>query len=133
MEDHPTFITRIQYSMPGILNEQLIGSMIGISNIVVPGIGNNTANPGQTASIGYLWGTDVVLAYVPDRPGLRIPSYGYEFTQGYNGLSQVTERWREEPRKSDIIRVSRRYDLKMTALDASSKELAGYVIKAATA
>jgi len=29
--------------------------------------------------------------------------------------------------------VSRRYDLKLTALDGSSKEIAGYVIKAAVA
>jgi hypothetical protein len=45
----------------------------------------------------------------------------------------VTERWREEPRKSDLIRVSRRYDLKMVAQDATGKEIAGYVIKAAVA
>jgi hypothetical protein len=132
LEDHPTFITRIQYSMPGVLNEQLIASMLGIQRIVVPGVGYNSANPGQTASIGYLWGTDVVMAYVPDRPGLRIPAYGYEFVQAYNGSPQVVERWREEPRKSDIIRVARRYDLKLVAQNASGLEIAGYVIKSAT-
>jgi hypothetical protein len=59
---------------------------------------------------------------------LKIPAFGYEFV--WNG--QVVDRWRENPRKSDIIRVSRSYDHKMTALDASDKQIAGYLILDAT-
>lgn len=134
LEDHPDFIERIKYSERGILTSEIIASLFGIGKIIVPGVGFNSANPGQAAALGYLWGKDVLMAYVPDSPGLRIPAFGYEFVWRYQGsLPQVTERWREQQRKSDIVRVSRRYDLKMTALDGSSKEIAGYLIKAVVA
>jgi len=134
LEDHPDFIERIKYSQRGVLTAELIAAILGIPSVVVPGVGFNSANPGQTAALGYLWGKDVLLAYVPDRPGLKIPAYGYEFNWGYaGGQEMVTERWREEKRKSDIVRVSRRYDLKLTALDANNKSIAAYVIKAAVA
>ena len=133
LEDHPDFIERIKYSERGVLTAEIIASILGVQKVIVPGIGINTANPGQTASLSYLWGKDVILAYVPERPGLKIPAFGYEFCWTYGGSPQAVEKWREEPRKSDIVRVGRRYDLKMTALDASSKEIAGYIIKAAVA
>jgi hypothetical protein len=134
LEDHPDFIERIKYSERGVLTVDIIASILGLGQVIVPGVGYNSANPGQPATLGYLWGKDVLLAYVPPRPGLRIPAYAYEFNWGYNGSApQVVERWREERRKSDIVRVSRRYDLKFTALDVNGKSIAGYLIKAAVA
>jgi hypothetical protein len=135
LEDHPDFIERIKYSERGIVTPEIIASVVGIANIVVPGVGyNSTANPGQTASLTYLWGKNVIMAYVPPRAGLKIPAFGYEFTFGYGGNTpQVVKRWREEQRESDIIRVSRRYDLKMVAVDGSGLSIAGYIIQNATA
>lgn len=134
LEDHPDFIERIKYSERGILTAEIIASILDLETVIVPGTGFNSANPGQTMSLGYLWGKDVILAYVPPRAGLRIPAFAYEFNWGYgNGTPMVTERWREQPRKSDVIRVSRRYDLKIVAQDASGKAIAGYIIKAAVA
>jgi hypothetical protein len=134
LEDHPDFIERIKYSQVGVVTEELIARIMGLPRVVVPGVGYNTARMGQAASIGYLWGKDVVYAYVPARAGLRIPAFGYEFTWVYpGGQAQVTERWREQRRKSDIIRVSRRYDLKFVAVDGSGDSVAGYLIKNAVA
>jgi hypothetical protein len=134
LEDHPTIIARIQYSERAILTPELMSNFFGGQDIIVPGVGYNTANPNQTAALGYLWGKDVVMAYVPPRPGLKIPAFGYEFCWGYRGnLPMVTERWRDEDRVSDIVRVRRRYDIKMVALDGTGKSIAGYVIKAAVA
>lgn len=133
LEDHPDFIERIKYSERGVLTEEIIASVLGISRVVVPSLGRSTNNPGQTLALSYLWGKDIVLAYVPDRPGQKVPAYGYEFVWGYGGRPQIVDRWREEPRASDLIRVRRRYDLKLTALDSNSKSIAGYVIKAAVA
>jgi hypothetical protein len=133
LEDHPDFIERIKYSERGILTPEIIGAILGMQSIVVPGTGVAAGNPGQTLTVGYLWGDDVVMAYVPSNPGQKIPAYGYEFTWGFGGGNkQVVDRWREDRRKSDVIRCSRRYDVKMTALDASSKQIAGYLIKNAT-
>jgi len=134
LQDHPDFIERIKYSERGIVTADLIASIIGVERIIVPGAGINNAALGQPSSLGYLWGKDVVLAYVPARPGIRVPAFAYEFT--WHG--QTIDRWREEPRKSDLIRCQRAYDLKMVAqgdpgtADAG-KAIAGYIIKAAVA
>jgi hypothetical protein len=134
LEDHPDFIARIQYSERGVLTAEIIASLLGLETVIVPGAGYNTANPGQAASVSYMWGKDVVLAYVPPRPGPRIPAFAYEFVWGYGaGRPMVTERWREQVRKSDVVRVSRRYDLKFVAKDETGKSIAGYLIKDAVA
>lgn len=134
LEDHPDFLERIKYSERALFSPELLGAILGFDKIVVPGVGINNAILGQPVSLGYLWGKDVIMAWVPPRPGLKIPAFGYEFTWG----SQYVDRWREEPRKSDIIRASRRYDLKLVAQGEpgssdAGKAIAGYLIKAAIA
>lgn len=134
LEDHPDFIERIKYSQVGVVTEELIARIMGLPKVVVPGVGYNSARMGQTATIGYLWGKDVLFAYVPARPGMKIPAFGYEFAWVYpGGQVQVVERWREQKRKSDVIRVSRRYDLRFVAVDSSDDSIAGYLIKNAIA
>jgi hypothetical protein len=134
LEDHPDFIARIQYVERGVLTAEIIASLLGLEQVIVPGAGYNSANPGQSASVAYLWGKDIVLAYVPPRPGLKIPAFAYEFVWGYGGnRPMVTYRWREQRRRSDLVEVSRRYDLKFVAKDDSGKSIAGYLIKDAVA
>lgn len=137
LEDHPDFIERIKYSERAVLTPELIASLVGIPNVVVPGTGI-----ASDASLvpGYLWGKDIVLAYVPARPGMRVPAFAYEFVWGYGGgQNQVVDRWREERRKSDVLRVSRRYDLKLVGRENNpndpnfGKVVAGYLIKNAVA
>ena len=73
------------------------------------------------------------------RSFLRIPAFAYEFVWGYQtgmtggGAAMATERWREEPRKSQVVRVGRRYDYKMVTLGPNGKSIAGYVAKAVVA
>jgi hypothetical protein len=132
LQDHPDFIERIKYSERAIVRGELLASLIGIQNIIVPGVGYNTAAQGQAVSLGYLWGKDIVLAYVPPRAGLRIPAAFYEF----RWMQQVVDRWREEQRKSDLIRCSRSYDLKIVAQGEGAdagKSVAAYLIKNAVA
>lgn len=134
LEDHPDFLERIKYSERAIFSPELLGAILGFSNVISPGVGYNSANLGATPTLGYLWGKDVVMAWVPPRPGLKVPAFGYEFTWG----TQYVDRWREDQRRSDLIRASRRYDLKLVAQgDAGTsdagKAIGGYLIKAAIA
>ena len=136
LEDHPDFLARIQYTDRGILTPDIIASVVGIPRIIVPGTGI-----ALTSSLvpSYLWGKDVLLAYVPPRAGLRIPAFAYEFVWGYGGSPMAADRWREEKRKSDVLRVSRRYDLKLVGRENNpndpdnGKVIAGYLIKNAVA
>jgi hypothetical protein len=134
LEDHPDFIERIKYSERGIMTPEIIGAVLGIPNIIVPMAGQNTAALGQNPVLSYIWGKDVVLAWVPPNAGQRIPAFGYEFVWGYGGgRPQVVDRWRENGRKSDVIRCQRRYDLKMPTQGATGKAIGGYLIKNAVA
>lgn len=134
LEDHPDFIERIKYSQAGLITKQIIASLIGIQEILVPGLGYDATGipPADSSNITYMWGKDVFVGWVPRAAGLRTPAFGYEFVWRYNGgMTQETTRWREEDRKTDIIRVARRYDLKLIAVDGSGDTRAGYLIKAA--
>jgi hypothetical protein len=133
LEDHPDFIERIKYSQVGVLTADLIAALMGLGRIVVPGLGYNSGVPGGTETLGYLWGKDVVLAW-SGPPGMKKPNFGYEFNWRYaSGREMVTDRWREEARGADIVRVRRRYDLKFIAVDGSGDSIAGYLIEAAVA
>jgi len=126
LEEHPKFLDRIRYSERAIFSTELLQALTSVRRWIVPGGGYNAAaNYGAAESLSYIWGDDVILAWVPDRPGLKIPAYGYEFRWG----QQFVDRWREEKRVSDLVRVRRRYDVKMTAVDSTSKQVAGYLIK----
>jgi hypothetical protein len=129
LEDHPDLIERIKYSERAVLTPEIVAALLGLpGRVIVPGLGF-LASPG--AAVGYLWGKDVLLAYVPQRPGRKIPAFAYEFNWGIGGSKQVVDRWRENPRVSDVIRVRRRYDLKMVGVDATGKSISAYLIKSA--
>jgi hypothetical protein len=131
--DHPDFIERIKYSERGVLTAEIIAAIFNIGSVIVPGVGHNTANLGQTATLAYLWGKDVIMAYVPARPGKRIPAFAYEFTWPIGGQVQQVDRWYEQVNKRRVIRMTRRYDLKLVAQDAALKAIGGYLIKTAVA
>jgi hypothetical protein len=143
LQDHPKIIARIQYTDRAILTKEIIAAVLGLGKVIVPGVGYGTGpvgSPGNALTLGYLWGKDVLLAYVPPRAGLRIPAFGYEFVWSYTGSgAQAVDRWREEQRKSDLIRVGRRYDLKLVGLEINpgsgdfGKSIVGYLFKAAIA
>jgi len=132
LENHADFIERIKYSERGILTKDIIAAVVGVANIVVPGVGYNSANPGQADAFGYIWGKDVVIAYVPPRAGMKIPAYMYRFNWGFGGSrAMLTDRWRDNDRVAEMLRVRARYDHKLIAVDGSGDSTAGYVYKAA--
>lgn len=137
LEDHPDIIERIKYTDRAILTKEIIAAVFQIPNIIVPGVAVG-AGVGFAITSSYLWGKDVVLAYVPPRAGLRIPAFAYEFVWGFPETQQV-DRWRETQRKSDLVRVSRRYDLKLVGVETDpasgdyKKSITGYLIKTAIA
>jgi len=140
LEDHPDIIERIKYSERAILTPEIIAAVFGMSKVIVPGVAVGSGGPSGNAITGsYLWGKDVLMAWVPDRAGLRTPAFAYEFVWSINGNQQIVERWREDKRVSDVIRVRRRYDLKMVGVEINpssgdfGKSVTGYLIKNAVA
>jgi hypothetical protein len=135
LEDHPAAKERIKYVRPQTPAEtaQVVGTMLGVERVVVPGGGYDSANPGQPNDLSYVWGEHVILAYVPPRPALKTPAFGYEFVWPLYGNPQYTDRWWDVERKADVIRTGRSYDLKIVAKDGDygdgDKSIAGMLIK----
>jgi hypothetical protein len=137
LEDHTKIIDRFKYVEAGMTTFDMIARLVGSPGLTFykGGAVKNTANLGQTQTMAYMWGKDVVLAYVNPRPTRKSVSYGYEYNFPIRGATQPTERWYDDDHKATKVRVSRRYDLKLFAVDtvASGKSVAGYLIKTAVA
>lgn len=134
LEDHPDILARLAITTNQFTTPQLIAQFLGVDRLIVANAMKDTANAGASAAtLGFVWGKDVLLAYVPARPGRREPAFAYEFVWPVNGKTQATERWYDIDYKTDKVRVSRRYDLKFIAVDSNGKSIAGYLIKNAVA
>lgn len=90
---------------------------------IVDSVYNAADNIDATESIVSFWGQDVWVGIVDNAPGQKTKTFGKTFAWKYpDGTIRPTDKWREEPRKSDIIRVSQNYDLKIVS------SVAGYLI-----
>lgn len=137
LEDHTYIVDRFKYVEAGMTTFDMIARLVGSPGLVFHKAGaiRNTANLGQPQTFSYMWGDDVVLAYVNPRPGRKSVSYGYEYAFPWAGQVMPTERWFDDDHDATKVRVRRRYDLKLFAIDtvASGKSTAGYLIKNAIA
>ncbi len=126
IENHPRIIDRFKnfrLTQPDAF--QLLTGFEG-KIINVDSLYNAADNVDATQSITDFWGKDVWLGIVDDTPGLYTQTFGKTFTQVYpDGSIRPADRWREEARKADVVRVSMKYDLKVVS------NIAGYVIKTA--
>lgn len=94
--------------------------------INVDSVYNSADNVDATPSVTDFWGKDVWLGIVDPQPGLFTQTFAKTFAQIYpDGSIRPVDRWREEARKADVIRVSMKYDLKIVS------NIAGYLIKTA--
>jgi hypothetical protein len=113
LENHPRIVDRFKFfslSQPGAFQ-----SLTGFSgNIVIAeSMYNNANSVDDTQNITSLWGKDVILAHVEDN-GQKIQTFGKTFAVPYaDGNVRTVDRWREEGRKSDLVRVSWQWDIKV--------------------
>jgi hypothetical protein len=123
---HPKLLAKFTNISSSNLTDADVIATLGLTgwNVIVPEAQYNTAAVGQAASMDYIWGDTVVLAYVPPAPGLKTPAFGYQFMR----YPLTVDRWREEVRRVDVVRTQWEYDLKLIGLDGSGKLITGYVI-----
>ena len=123
---HPKLLARTQYVSGSNLSNEDVKALLGLEgfNVIIPEVQYNTAAVGQPATMNYVWGDSVVLAYVPPSPAQRTPAFGYQFTR----YPLTVDRWREEVRRVDVVRTQWEYDLKAVGVDAAGKIITGYLI-----
>lgn len=134
VENHPRLVDRFKtFSLmqPGawqILMGLPDAATADLNIFMVDSKYNSADNVDATESIASFWGQDVWIGIVDPTMGQNTQTFAKTFAQIYpNGTVRPTEKWREEPRKADLVRSSWSYDVKIVAADA------GFLIKNAVA
>lgn len=105
MKRNPGLRELVKYTDPSLLvNGDLPQTLFGLS-VVVPGARNNSANPGQTASMGFVWpATTAVLAYVDPAASLDAMTYGLTFRVSTYGVQgERVKRWWDDETDSWVL------------------------------
>jgi hypothetical protein len=118
---HADVLDALKYTNSGLPSPQALADYFDVERVLVPRAVKNTAQPGQTASMSYVWGKNAFLCYIPPRAALKTIAFAQTFawTSAPGSVSgRTVETWRENARKSDIVRVQRYYDQKVIAPQA---------------
>lgn len=125
LEEHPDMVAR--FTNFALTDEGAFRALTGFSGqliLIADDRYNDNDIQEATEDPKNVWGKDVWIGYVNPTLELNDLSFGKTFAQLYpDGTTKPTDRWREEGRKSDLVRVSWKYDLKVTS------SAAGYLIK----
>jgi|SRR5580765_2326769 len=126
IENHPRVVDRFKNFALSIPDAFRVLTGFEGTILAVDSLYNAANNLDATQNITSFWGKDVWLGIVDQSPGLNQFTFGKTFAQIYpDGSTRPTDRWREEPRKADIVRTSFKYDLKIVSPGA------GYLITTA--
>lgn len=130
IENHPRVYKRFQnFALTNPLAWQsLLGlppeATANLNIFVVDSRFNNSDNIDMAENIVTFWGQDAWVGLVDQTPGQNTFTFAKTFAQVYpSGNVRPTENWREENRKTDIVRTSYKYDQKIVS------PLAGYLFK----
>ena len=108
LQNHPDVVDRVKHTSSEAVTTQLVAQLFGVDDVLVAAAARNTAGEGVAGSYSYIAGDDALLVYAPSTPGLFTPSGGYTFVwAGLIGSNegQIIERWRDDARVSDIVRI----------------------------
>jgi len=129
LKHHPNIVARYQYTSGGGVTLAQFAELIGIKpeNLHIGMAKYNTADEGQTAVLGNVWGKGFLVHYTEPVPrGLRTLTLGATITfAGENGTS--VRSWRSNNPAGDWHAAEMNYVQKVVAADA------GYYIDAAVA
>lgn len=124
LQDHPDFLERIKYTQRAVVSTDLLAGVLGVDQVLVGGAIRNTANEGAAASLSFIMGKNVLLAYCAPRPSLMWPSAGYTFAWtgmfGANATGTRIKRFRMEHLASDRVEGENAYDQKVIAADCGA-------------
>ena len=124
---HPAIIERVKYSQLGVVTPELLAAVFDVEKVIIAKAGKNTANEGQTDTMGYIWGKIALLAYVAPKVAPKVITLGLTYV--WAGKSMEVKRLRgsdEDDREGTYIRAGRwYYDQNIVASEA------GYLISGA--
>jgi len=127
---HPHVKDVLKYTDPATITRSGLPPVLWGLRVIEAGAGYNSANIGQTAVLAPIWGKNIIIAHVPDAPGLKTISMGYTFSWQDEGAEMISVSKWDEPsigKGGVAIEPEMNFDKKITAVGA------GYLITAAIA
>lgn len=116
LKNHPDLLGRLSVNTVRTLTPQLFAELFGFEKVLIGKAMYNAAKEGQAASMGFVWGKNMVLSYVPAKPGLRQLATGYTLRVKD---ARVVDRWSEPGIKADFVRCTDDYEPKFVSTDAA--------------
>ena len=124
MENHPRVVDRFKNFT--LSADDAFRTLTGFTGeiILTDSMYNSANNIDAAAVMTQFWGKDVWIGIVDEQPGQKTMTFGKTFSWLYpDGSIRPVDRWREEPRKSDLVRCSWNWDTKIVS------SIAGYLIQ----
>jgi len=121
LKNHADLVERYKYTTSESLTTTLIARTLGLDELYVMGSIVNTADEGASASYSQIGDKDMLLAYVPDSPGLMQPSAGYNFSwtglanSGGFGTATSVSRFRMDHLRADRLEIQSSWDYKVVS------------------
>jgi len=126
LKNHPDVREQVKYTNGGQLSdgafESFLKGFFRLENVYVGTAIKNSADEGQSDSIGNVWNDDFVLFHKTSRPTMMAPTFGLTMTD----VPRKVDMYREESHVSDVVRV--RYSYDQNIIDPAM----AYLIKSAT-
>lgn len=124
VRNHPSVLERVRYGGHPMATPELLAQLFDVDRVLVPRSCYNSAPRGQQAVATPVWGANVYLAHVAPRAGLKQVTLANTFV--WNGMAGsadgvIVERWREQARKAEVIRVQKYYDAKLISAGAGHR------------
>ena len=117
---HPQIKEQVKYTQSALPSNAQLAEFFGVKKYLVGSAPYATNAEGDTASYAFAFGKNMLLAYVPEKAGILIPSAGYIFEwTGLNNLGySVQISTLEVPlRKAKRIEGEMAYDAKLLCND----------------
>jgi hypothetical protein len=117
---HPDIIDRIKFVQrtTQATIDAALADIFGVEKYLVGSAIKNTGAEGQSATMAYIWGKNIVLAYVTPAPGRNVPSMGYFFRWKPEGFTDfVVETKDDDTVKARLKRCGYFQDEVITAKD----------------
>lgn len=82
LKNHPKIVDRLKFTQFAAVNEAMLATLFEVPTVKIA----KGVFAGDDDVFSDIWGTDVVLAYVPAAGSLYVPSFGYTYTLNGNPL-----------------------------------------------
>jgi hypothetical protein len=127
LKNHPQILDRITGGAtkvnPAMVTPELVAEIFEVEKVLIGKAKYNSSNKAQTASYSYVWGKDVVLAYIEDQPSLEgvCAWKTFRWNQMTTGEGFQTRTYRNEEKGGggEYIEVETSYDEKAVCTDVA--------------